>query len=187
MPRQKWSNPSGTREYYAWRGMRHRCTSPKSAAWHNYGARGITVCDKWANDYDAFFADMGPCPVGMTLDRIDPEKGYAPENCRWADWVTQGNNKRTNVKIEYCGDVKTIAQWARHFGLKTDTLFKRLQRMPPERAFTTENLVEKNAMPLIHGTRVGYEKHNCRCVDCRAFNARRHREYMRKKLMNGVS
>ena len=181
MPRQKWTNPSGTREYFAWRCMRHRCTNPKNAAWHNYGGRGITVCDRWSDDYDAFFSDMGPCPAGMTLDRIDPDKGYSPENCRWADWTTQGNNKRTNVKIAYLGEVKTIAQWAKHFGLKTDTLFKRLQRMSPEMALTEENLVAKNAMPLIHGTRVAYEKYQCRCPECRGFNARRHREYMKKK------
>lgn len=181
MPREKWTNPTQTREYYAWRSMRHRCTNPKNASWHNYGGRGITVCDKWVNDYDAFFADMGHCPLGMTLDRIDPSKGYSPENCRWADWTTQGNNKRTNVKIEYGGEVKTIAQWAKHFGLKTDTLFKRLQRMGPEKAFTPENLVEKNAMPLIHGTRAGYERHRCRCQTCKDANAKRHRDYMKKR------
>ena len=178
MPRTKWVNPAATKEYYAWRGMRHRCTNPRNASWHNYGGRGINVCDRWVNDYDAFFQDMGPCPDGMTLDRIDSAKGYSPENCRWADWFTQANNKRTNVKIEYEGEVKTVAQWAKVFGLRTDTLFKRLQRMSPEKAFTSENLVEKNTSPLIHGTRVGYEKYSCRCKLCRGSNAKRHREYM---------
>lgn len=178
MPRTKWANPTATREYFAWRSMRHRCLNKMNPAWHNYGGRGITVCEKWVNDYDAFYADMGPCAVGLSLDRIDPEKGYFAENCRWADWETQSNNKRTSVKIEYDGQVKTMLQWAKSFGLSNDTLFKRLKRMPPEKAFTSENLVEKNATPLTHGTRTGYEKYGCRCAECRAYNAKRHREYM---------
>ena len=181
MPRQKWANPSGTREYYAWRSMRSRCSNPKHVAWKNYGGRGIRVCARWENSYDNFLSDMGPCPVGMTLERIDSDKGYFPENCRWADWVVQGNNKRTNIKISHTGQTKTLAQWARSLGLRVDTLHKRLKRMGPEKALTPENLVEKNASPLVHGTRVGYEKYRCRCRECRDENARRHREYMKKK------
>jgi hypothetical protein len=85
------------------------------------------------------------------------------------------------VNIEFNGRTQTIAEWAREIGLKVDTLFKRLQRMGPELALTSENLVEKNASPLIHGTRVGYERFGCRCEECRAYNAKRHREYMAKR------
>lgn len=187
MPREKWTNPSGSREYFAWRSMRSRCLSKKNTAWENYGGRGITVCERWVKDYDAFFSDMGPCPERMTLDRIDPEKGYSPENCRWADWTTQANNKRTNIKIEFEGQTKTAAQWAKHFGLKANTLFKRLERMGPEKAFTSENLVEKNAMPLTHGTRSGYDRHKCRCDICKAANAKRHLDYMKSKNKSAIA
>jgi hypothetical protein len=181
MPREKWKARSGSREYFAWRSMRNRCTSTKNASWHNYGGRGIKVCERWAHDFDAFLDDMGPCPEGYSLDRINVNGHYEPENCRWASWKTQSNNKRTNVNIEFNGRTQTIAEWAREIGLKVDTLFKRLQRMGPELALTSENLVEKNASPLIHGTRVGYERFGCRCEECRAYNAKRHREYMAKR------
>lgn len=177
----KWNNPSGTREYYAWRSMRSRCSSPKNAAWVNYGGRGIFVCDEWVESYDAFFNDMGKCPEGFSLDRIDNDKGYSKDNCRWADIATQLNNRRANVFIEYNGETKTISQWARKFNLKVDTLHKRLSRMSVSRAFTSENLIEKYATPMEHGTRKGYERHGCRCELCRKSNAKRHKDYMDKK------
>jgi len=181
MPRQKWKNKAGTREYYAWRSMKRRCLSPKDQAWRNYGGRGISVCEKWLKSYDAFFEDMGSCPDGHSLDRIDVEKGYSPENCRWADIHIQSNNRRNNVVIKFEGRSQTMSQWAKELGLQTDTLFRRLQRMPPEKALTSENLVEKNKSPLIHGTRIGYEGYKCRCDLCRAFNTQRHRDFLNKK------
>ena len=185
MPREKWKAKSGSREYFSWRGMRHRCTNPNNAAWHNYGARGIRVCDRWANDFDAFLADMGPCPEGHSLDRIDVNGHYEPENCRWASWRTQSNNKRTSVKIEFNGKTQTIAEWASDLGIRLDTLWRRLQRMEPELALTSENLVEKKASPLVHGTRVAYERFKCRCDECRACNAKRARDRKTRMRIDG--
>jgi hypothetical protein len=77
--------------------MLQRCRNPKNPRYKYYGARGITVCERW-NNYKNFLADMGRCPVGLTLDRIDNEKGYTPTNCRWTTWKEQNNNNRRSKK-----------------------------------------------------------------------------------------
>lgn len=174
----KWKNKAGTKEYYAWRNMRRRCRDPKDPAWHNYGGRGIAVCERWENSYDAFIEDMGKCPDGMTLDRIDSNIGYSPENCRWADWETQANNKRCNVWIEHGGKRMTMAQWARALGLGLDTLHRRISvyGMSLDRALVADSLVPK----WRHGTRHGYEV-GCRCDECKAAHAARHRAMRAKR------
>lgn len=82
-----------TREYVAWSSMRSRCFCQSSFAWKDYGGRGITCCPEW-NDFATFLRDMGECPLGLTLDRIDNDKGYFAANCRWADRSTQQKNRR---------------------------------------------------------------------------------------------
>jgi len=82
-----------TPEYQSWRGMRERCVNPNHVAWPRYGGRGITVCDRWLNSFDAFLSDMGKRPKGTSLDRINPDGPYEPTNCRWADVATQARNK----------------------------------------------------------------------------------------------
>lgn len=81
--------------YKRWSVMIERChTVPTHVAWERYGGRGITVCDRWRGDFWAFVADMGECPPGLTLDRINPDGNYEPGNCRWADALTQRHNRR---------------------------------------------------------------------------------------------
>ena len=157
--------------------MRSRCLNPKSASFEHYGARGITICPEWADDFDRFVADMGEAPEGLSLERDDNALGYSKANCRWATMTDQLNNQRRNVKLTYQGRTRTLGQWAAEIGIRYDTLHRRFERgLPAEKILAPGKLTVK---PLVHGTRSGYERHQCRCAQCREFNAWRAREARR--------
>lgn len=87
----------GTAEYAAWHHMKQRCEDVNHPAYKNYGARGITVCERWRKDFTAFLADMGLKPhPRLTLERVNNEKGYSPENCTWATYYQQIHNRRVS-------------------------------------------------------------------------------------------
>lgn len=166
-------------ERLAWKNMKDRCYLKTHKAFHNYGGRGITVCERWMYSFNNFLEDMGPRPSDKhSLDRIDVNGNYDPTNCRWADFDVQSNNKRTSRYLTFNGKTQTCSQWAREIGIGTDTLHRRLDvyKMPIERALSPDDQNRKWS----HGTRGGYDK-GCRCQPCTKANADRHRDYMRKR------
>jgi hypothetical protein len=112
-----------------WKAMIQRCENPKHTHYSEYGGRGITICDRWRTDFDAFASDMGGRPtLDHTLDRIDVDGNYEPGNVEWSDWQHQGNNRRDNIQIEWRGRTLTGAEAAREAGIDLPTLLWRLKR-----------------------------------------------------------
>jgi hypothetical protein len=136
-----------TRGYHIWQTMLQRCENPKAGKWEAYGGRGITVCEAW-HAFPAFHADMGDPDPGMTLDRIDNDKGYGPDNCRWATRQTQGNNRRTNVLLPYGGRKMSIADWAREVGLTKAALTIRIAAGWSVQRALTEPLAKRGPRKL---------------------------------------
>lgn len=133
-----------TPTYTSWYNMLSRCRNPKSTGFNNYGGRGIKVCSRWES-FQNFLADMGERPTNTTLDRIDNDKDYSKENCRWATRAMQSNNKRTCHYLTVKGVTKTIAQWATEYGVPKQTLRSRLNLgWEFSKAVTTKIKTRKN-------------------------------------------
>jgi len=119
-----------TPEYISWRRMKDRCFNPNSKDYPNWGGRGITVCDRWLNSFENFLADMGSRPTAKhSLDRIDNDGNYCPENCKWSTKAEQGNNRRNNKPLITIDDVTlTISYWAKKMGYGESVIYARLDR-----------------------------------------------------------
>lgn len=126
---------TGSRLYKVWHAMKSRCYYEKSEMFKHYGGRGIMVCDEWKNSFISFYdwsikngydenAERGQC----TIDRIDVNGNYEPNNCRWATIKQQANNTRRNHLIKYNGKTQTVSQWANELGVEPDSIFNRLQK-----------------------------------------------------------
>lgn len=133
--------PSGrpTTEYVIWQGMIQRCTNPNNKRYYLYGARGISVCDRWIHDFVAFRQDMGKRPSqAHSIDRYPNKNGnYEPDNCRWATLREQSRNIRSNVFITFNSETLCVNDWATKTGIHKDTIRDRLRRgLSPEEIFT---------------------------------------------------
>ena len=116
-----------SREYAIWRGLHTRCYNVSDPGYRNYGALGITVCDRW-HKFENFYADMGDRPTpGHSIDRIDVDGPYSPENCRWVtNAEQQQRNKRTNRRVTAFGETLCLAEWGRRYNLRPETISERL-------------------------------------------------------------
>ena len=119
-----------TRLHSIWANMKDRCYNPNNPHFPRYGGRGITICDEWFNSLEAFrdWAINNGYSDDLTIDRIDVNGNYSPENCRWATVKEQNNNRRYHILLEINGNTKNVAQWAEESGLKYRTVHARYNR-----------------------------------------------------------
>lgn len=117
---------SRTSTHRAWRAMVSRCSDSHDKDYRRYGARGIVVCDRWLGDIGPknFLADMGPRPLGCTIDRIDNDGPYSPDNCRWVTAKMQGRNRHNNRMAELDGEWKCVSEWAEVLGSHRNYLYQ---------------------------------------------------------------
>ena len=129
-----------SRLYGIWRGIKERCDTPSCSTYKNYGARGITYCSEW-RDYLTFkeWALNNGYAENLTIDRIDVNGNYEPNNCRWTTYKIQGLNRRNNRNLSFNGVTKTLSEWAEETGIKSSTIWARLKRgWSIEKTLTTE-------------------------------------------------
>ena len=134
-----------SREYAIWRGLHTRCYNVSDPGYRNYGALGIKVCDRW-HKFENFYADMGDRPTpGHSIDRIDVDGSYSPENCRWATNAEQQRNKRNTVWVEWNGERLCVRDWEDRLGFPKEVVYSRLKNgWPVERAMTEPLHTEKS-------------------------------------------
>ena len=118
-----------TRLFYTWQNMMRRCRDPKNKEYGNYGGRGIAVCDEW-KDFETFYAwaTANGYTDELTIDRINNDKDYCPENCRFISIQEQQRNRRDNVRYQYGSENLTLPEYAREYGLNLHTLQTRISR-----------------------------------------------------------
>lgn len=116
------------REYSIWKALRNRISNHNRNDAKYYADKGISICDRW-NSFENFYKDMGECPNGYTIDRIDPNGNYCPENCRWANMITQSQNRGDfNLVYTYKGETHVLKEWAKILKIKYTTLYMRIYR-----------------------------------------------------------
>lgn len=129
------------REYRIWSHMKRRCLDKDNPVYYRYGGRGISVRKEWL-DFVNFYKDMGRCPEGLTLERINVDGDYCKENCKWASYLEQSNNRRNTFKITFNGHTKSSRDWERLFSLKRNILYHRIKikKMPFELAVISKEI-----------------------------------------------
>lgn len=123
-------NGKVVRLYKCWQDMKSRCYNKNNKNYHQYGGNGITVCNEWLDNYQTFriWATENGYSDELTLDRIDFESDYTPNNCRWVSIKKQQNNRSNNRYIEFNGEVKTLSEWCEDLGLNKSTISSRINR-----------------------------------------------------------
>lgn len=131
---------SKSRLYRTWHHMIDRCNNPHDAAWINYGGRGIKICDEWLHDFNAFFewATSHGYKSNLTLDRINVNGDYSPDNCRWVDVFIQANNRRDNIWIEHLNVTRTLKQWCDLYHINYHKAYYRYKKGIPFEAIMHE-------------------------------------------------
>lgn len=169
----------GTQVYKAWQSLKDRCLNPKHRQYSEYGGRGITVCERWQQSFENFLADMGEPAQGMSLDRIDNNGPYSPENCQWATRLEQQNNRRATHMLTYNDRTQSLSDWITELHLNRPLVLYRLRYgWPIHEAFTIPpglSLIQGRALgrttkvcsacnkekPLNH-----FYAHHARCKRC---------------------
>lgn len=131
--------------YPTWCNIKARCHNPNHPRYRHYGGRGIFMCEEWKASFDTFRRDMGERPPGMSVDRIDNNAGYSPENCRWATQKVQCRNKRDNRILTAHGISAPMAEWAERSGISTGTIWMRLESGWSEHDAVSIPLVKRRA------------------------------------------
>ncbi len=130
---------SHTYMHRLWTDIRNRCNNPRNKSYPFYGGRGIKVCERWEADYSNFVADLGTPPPGMQIDRIDNDRDYGPDNCRWTTRAINCRNRRNNHIIEWNGQRRCIKEWSELTGISRLAISQRINKLnwPIEKALTT--------------------------------------------------
>lgn len=124
----------GTRLYHIWDSMKARCYNKNHAAYKNYGGRGISVCKDWRKNFESFYkwAIENGYQEHLTIDRIDNNGDYCPQNCRWATYLEQAENRRSTIFLTVLGETKTISEWSAETGISKSCIRYRLKTGWPE-------------------------------------------------------
>jgi len=136
-----------TPEYSTWQHMKQRCLNPNSYNYPHYGGRGIKICERWLNSFDNFLEDMGKRPAdNYSIDRIDNNGDYCPENCKWSNIYEQVGNRSITVKAELNGEIKSLADWCRQLNLSYDTTLQHIRKdgLNLQESIALKNTVRKN-------------------------------------------
>jgi len=133
--------------------MRNRCANPKAMYKHWHG-RGIKVCDRWAS-FENFLADMGPHPGrGYSLDRIDVDGDYEPENCRWATRHEQANNRTNSFRVVIAGKLTSVTEASRRFGVKPATAYRRITKAGWEAEAAVQTPAYSKRVRVVKGKKI---------------------------------
>lgn len=119
-----------TKLYEVWKTIKQRCFNKNNISYHNYGGRGITICDEWKNDFNSFYewSMANGYKEGLTIDRINNNGNYEPSNCRWTTKLVQANNTRTNRYVTINNETKSLADWCRYYNISYSLVYQRIYK-----------------------------------------------------------